>query len=141
MLRDERADRLRYPVLLRELDPVANVRADYRRTRRGLELVVRISPARLILHEVLRLAKLADVVVVRADTSQQSVRADRIARRFGEIRHRNRVRVRAGRLEAQPSQQRLVEIRPSEPAKVVRNSAPTLRAIHEQGSDRDEKTP
>jgi hypothetical protein len=74
VLGDERADRLRQLVLLGEVEPVAHVVPDDRRAGVRLELVVRVAPLGLVLHEVLRLLELADVVVVRADAREQPVR-------------------------------------------------------------------
>ena len=104
VLADERLQPDGEAVLLRELDAFADVIADDRGARRGLELVVRVAAARLVLDEVFRLLDLADVVIVGTDPREQSVGADRIARRFGEIGDPHGVGERPGRFDAQPAQ-------------------------------------
>src|SRR6185503_566286 len=114
VLADERYDTARELVLFSELESLEHVIPDDRGARRRLELVVRISSLRLILGEILRLFQLTDVVVERANAREQTVRADSVGRAFREIGDRDRVRVRPRGLEAQPTKQRPIEIRPLE---------------------------
>ena len=114
MLGDERPERARQLVLLGHLEPFAHVVTNDLSTRAGFELVVRISPLCLILDEVLWLGDFADVVVVRADSSEERVGADRARCRFGEVGDGNRVRIGSRRLETQPLHQRPIEVRPFE---------------------------
>src|SRR6266496_1538860 len=99
VLRDERGHGLREPGLLRERQPVRHVGLDDLRLLVRLEPVVRVVAPRLVFDEVQRVLDLADVVVIAAHATEQAVRADAVARRLDEVRHRHGVRVRPGRLE------------------------------------------
>src|SRR5665213_4111931 len=129
VLCDECLDRARHSVFLGEINTVADVGTNYRCTCSRLQFVVRVSTTRLILHEVLRLAELANVVVIRPNPPEQSVGTDCVTRGLSKVRHRNRVRIGTRRLQTEPPQERLVEIRPRKPAKMVGDPAPTLRTI------------
>ena len=73
----------------------------------GIELVVDVVAAGLVLDEGERVRELADVVVVGGDAGHQRVGADGLGRAFGEVADHQRVVVRAGRLDQQAAQQRL----------------------------------
>ena len=55
-----------------------------RRDSDGLHLIVRVAEGSLVLDEIFGLHHFADVVEVRANAAQQSVRVDRVIRVFGE---------------------------------------------------------
>src|SRR5579862_4030634 len=67
VLRDERSHTGRQVILSGKLQTFADVIPDNRGTRRGLELVVRVPAARLVLDEILGLLELADIMVVGTD--------------------------------------------------------------------------
>ena len=71
----------------------------------GLELVVDVVAAGLVLDERERVRQLADVVVVRRDAGDQRVGADRLGGPLGQVGDHDRVVVRARRLHQQPAQQ------------------------------------
>ena len=77
------------------------------RGRLGVELVVDVLAARLVLDERERVRELADVVVVGRDARQQRVGADRLGGALGQVADHERVVVRAGRLHQQPPEERL----------------------------------
>ena len=126
MLGDESADLTGDTVLFRQFYPFTHVIADYRGASAGLELVVWVAAARLILHEVLWFAQLADVVIVRPNASQQATCADGVACSFAQIGHGDSVGVRPWRLQTETAQQRLIEIGPGQPAQVIGDAAPTV---------------
>ena len=99
MLGDERRDRFGEAGFAREHQPIRHVRLDDLGRLKGLEAIVRIVPARLVLHEVLGVVDLADVVVVAADAAEEAIGPDAVARRLDEVRHGHRVRIGARRLE------------------------------------------
>ncbi len=67
---------------------------------------------RLVLREILRLVDLANVVVIRADAGQQTLRPDRFGRVLRQRANQQTVVVRAGRFGRQQAQQRLAGIAP-----------------------------
>ena len=77
----------------------------------GVELVVDVVAAGLVLDERERVRELADVVVVRRDAGEQRIGADRLGRALREVADHQRVVVRAGRLDEEPAQQRLRRVR------------------------------
>ena len=64
----------------------------------GLELVVRVAGAELVLDVVLGLGDLADVVEVAADAHEQRVGADEVGGALGEVADDDAVVEGAGRL-------------------------------------------
>ena len=77
----------------------------------GLQRVVRVGPAELVLDEEAGMHQLADVVVVGADARQQSVGADHIRALLGQVRHDDAVLEGRRRFVLQPQQQRRAELR------------------------------
>ena len=93
------------PVLVPEVDPVADVPGDDPRARLGVEVVVDVVRSCLVLDKRQRVLHLADVVVVGRDTRQQRVGADRLRRALGEVADHDAVVVRARRLEQQAAEE------------------------------------
>ena len=75
--------------------PALHVALEQRRGGLGVELVVQVVAARLVLDEGGRVRELADVVVVGRDAGEQRVAADRLGRALGEVPDHQRVVVRA----------------------------------------------
>ena len=136
MLRDERLQRARKLVLRGERQPFLDVISNDLRARARAENVVRVASLRLILDEVLWSSNLADVVVVRADASEQRVRADRPTGCLGEIRHRDGVRVGARRLETQTLQQRTIQVRPFQQRQVGLDAGERLDHRQQQDGEK-----
>ena len=67
--------------------------------------------AGLVLDEGRRVPHLPDVVVVRAHACDEWIGADHLGCALGEVRHEQRVVIRAGRAQQQLPQQRMVRIR------------------------------
>ena len=105
VLRDEADDLDRQPVLVAEVDPVADVARDDPRARLGRQVVVDVVGAGLVLDEGQRVLHLADVVVVGRDPRQQRVGADRLGGALGEIADHDAVVIRPRRLEQEAPQQ------------------------------------
>ena len=105
VLRDEADDLDRQPVLVAEVDPVADVAGDDPRAGLGRQVVVDVVRAGLVLDEGQRVLHLADVVVVGGDAGEQRVGADRLGRALGEVADHDAVVIRARRLEQQAAQQ------------------------------------
>ena len=122
VLQNELQHQLRDLLLLRKADPVRDVLPDDRRGRLGLQLVVRVPAAVLVLHEIVRFQHLADVVVQHADTTQQPVGADLVRSRLCKVRDVDRVRVRTGCVEGQPFQKRTRGVCPFEQGLIRRDS-------------------
>ena len=97
--------------LLGQPESLPHVLLDHLRTSRRMQTVVGVPSARLILHEVLRLLRLADVVVIRAHPSEQCVGTDRRAGGLREVRHADRVRVRARGLLRELPEKRAIQVR------------------------------
>src|SRR5690606_18269709 len=107
VLRDERLELARQPVLARQLDPVAHVAGDDQVAEVGAEVVVRVLAAELVLDEELRPLDLADVVEQGADARQQRVAADVLHGLLDEVRDDQAVLVGARRLGDQELQERV----------------------------------
>ena len=107
VLRDERDERLGQPRAVGQVDPVGDVLLEDLGRDLGLELVVDVLAAGLVLDERQRVRELADVVVVRGDAGQQRVGSDRLGRPLGEVADHERVVVGPRRLDEEPAQQRL----------------------------------
>ena len=90
-----------------DVDPVGDVLLEDLGRDLGVELVVDVLAAGLVLDERERVRQLADVVVVGRDAGQQRVGPDRLRRPLREVSDHQRVVVRPGRLDEQPAQQRL----------------------------------
>ena len=105
---------LRHLGLPREPHPFRHVLTNDRRRSLRLELVVRVPPFRLVLHEVVGLQHLAHVVVEHPDPAQEPVGPDLGRCGFREIRDVDGVRIGAGGLHRQPTQERAGRIRPFE---------------------------
>ena len=138
-LLEEVADELRAVVLpneilhdlgqarfLRHNKPVAHMVAQDLGALPRRETVVRVQPPRLVLDEILRTLELPDVVVVDPHAALERVGPDRLARRFDEVRHVDRVGVRAGRLARQPPQKRPVHVGEFEQRRLRRASRERL---------------
>ena len=100
----------------------------------GLELVVDVLAAGLVLDERERVRELADVVVVGRDAGHQRIGADRLGRALGEVADHQRVVVRPGRLDQQAAQQRLRRVGQLE--QLEDGQDPEHRAEHRERPDR-----
>ena len=69
----------------------------------GLELVVDVLRAGLVLDEPEWVGELADVVVVGRDTRDERVGTDRFGRPFREVADHQRVVIRPGGLDEEPT--------------------------------------
>src|SRR5579862_5587736 len=107
VLRDEGDDRLRQARPVGDIDPVRDVLLEDLGRRLGIELVVDVLAAGLVLDERGRVRQLADVVVVGRDAGDQRIGADRLGRALGQVPDHQRVVVRARRLDEQPPEQGL----------------------------------
>ena len=103
----------------------------------GLELVVDVLAAGLVLDERERVRELADVVVVGRDAGQQRVGADRLGGALGEVADHQRVVVRPGRLDEQPAQQRLRRV--GQLQQLEHGQDPEHRAEHRERADRGDR--
>ena len=92
--------------------PSRHVALEQLRGRLGVQLVVDVLAAGLVLDERGRVRELADVVVVGRDAGEQRRRAPiASAARLGEVPDHQGVVVRARRLDEQPPQERLGRVR------------------------------
>ena len=105
----------------------------------GLELVVDVLAAGLVLDEGERVRELADVVVVRRDAGHERIGADRLGGPFREIADHERVVVGPRRLDEKPAQQRLGRIRELE--QLEDRQDPEDRAEHRVTADRGDARP
>ena len=100
----------------------------------GVELVVDVVAAGLVLDERERVRQLADIVVIRCHAGHQRIGADRLGRALGEVADHQRVVVRAGRLDQEPAQERLRRVRQLE--QLEDGQDPEHRAERRERADR-----
>ena len=111
VLRDERNERLGKLALVGDVDPVGDVLLEDLGGDLGVQLVVDVLAAGLVLDERERVRQLADVVVIRRHAGKERIRADRFRRPLGEVADHQRMVIGAGRLDEQPSHERLRRVR------------------------------
>ena len=121
-------------LLVGEVDAVGDVLLEDLGAHLGIELVVDVLAAGLVLDERERVRELADVVVVGRDAGDERVGADRLGRALGQVADHQRVVVRARRLDEQPAQQRLRRVRQLE--QLEDGEDPEDRAEHRERADR-----
>ena len=118
MLLDNVGDLAIELMLEREVHAFFHVRDDDERAHGRSEIVVRIAFEVHVLGEVIRLHQFADVVEIRTDTAERSVRADRFGRGFGEIRDDETMMIGARRLDGHAAQKRMIEIGRFQPGNI-----------------------
>ena len=125
--------------LVRDVDPVGRVLLEHLGRHLGIELVVDVLAAGLVLDERERVRELADVVVVGRHAGQQRIGSDRLGRALRQIADHQRVVVRARRLDEQPPEQRLGRVRQLE--QLEHRQDPEHAAEHGERADgRDRRT-
>ena len=110
VLRDEGRDLRRQVVLVGEVEAIAYVVGDDAGTVGGVEGVMRVGAAELVLDKEAGARKLTDVVVIAADAGQEGVATDGDGALFGEVGDDDAVLEGGGRLVLQSKEQGLAEL-------------------------------
>ena len=110
MLLNHIDDRSRQMMLARQFYAVAGMLGENRRRYARIGLIMRIL-ANLILLEIQRTHKLADVMIICAHAGEHRIRADGLCRSFRQISHDHGMMIGARRFDHKPAKQRLIRIR------------------------------
>ena len=107
VLRDERDERLGEARLVGKVDAVDDVLLEDPRTHLGVELIVDVVAAGLVLDERERIRQLPHVMVIGCHAGHEWVGPDRLRRAFGQVPDHQRMVVGAGRFDKQPAEEGL----------------------------------
>lgn len=135
------ADRLRQLVFLLHLHPVPGVGHNDRFAQLRLNRIMRIFHIVLVLNEIKRPLRLADVMIIRADPAQQAVRTNRFSRSLGQIAYHHAMVIGSRRLYEQLTQQRVVRVRQLYELQCRQNAKRYLEERHQANDQHCSKQP
>ena len=98
-----------------KIDALLHVRHDDERAHRWGEIVMRVALEAHVFCKVFRLHQFADVVEIRADTTERGVGADRFGGGLGQVRDDQTVMVGPRRLDGHSPEQRVIQVRRLKP--------------------------
>ncbi|MOA03228.1 hypothetical protein D3C78_1227190 [compost metagenome] len=97
MLLSNITDRFRYIMGLKHLNAISGVSHNNRFAQLRINRVMRIFNIRLVLDKIIRTLRLADIVIERADATQQPICTYCFSRRLRQIANHHAVMIRSRR--------------------------------------------